>query len=188
MVVGQARGHYEGIALVRRAGADVVLLDVGLARRAETIAAIATTAPTARIVVLCVADAIGEVLPLAEAGIAGYVTREQSLTDLIDVVRSVVHNEMPCSPGVSGGLLRHVAALAASSSARNGDAVLTRREREIVELIRFGRSNREIAEDLVIELSTVKNHVHNILEKLQVKDRGQAVACLGRRPLEHAKA
>jgi DNA-binding NarL/FixJ family response regulator len=186
-VVGQAQARQEGVSLVRRAGPDVVLLDLGLARRAETVTAIAIAAPAARIVALCVDDDVADVLPLAEAGIAGYVTREQSLEELVGVVRSVARNEMPCSPGVAGGLLRRVAALAAAGGARDGEALLTAREREIVELIRSGKTNREIAEELVIEISTVKNHVHNILEKLQVKDRAQAAACVERRPLQHAR-
>jgi two-component system, NarL family, nitrate/nitrite response regulator NarL len=183
-VVGQARDRVGGVSLTRQARPDVVLLDVGLPRRAEAVAAMTSAAPAARIVALCVDDAATEVLPLAEAGVAGYVTRDQSLDELLDVVRSVARDEMPCSPGVAAALMRRLAARAAAEPGRGDDTGLTPREREVLELIRDGKSNQEIAGELVIEVSTVKNHVHNILEKLRVKDRAQAAACFAQRPLE----
>jgi two-component system nitrate/nitrite response regulator NarL len=98
------------------------------------------------------------------------------------VVRSVTRGETLCSPRIAATLFRRVAALAADR--RVGDERtlrrLTRRERQIVDLIADGLSNKEIAHRLQIEFATVKNHVHNILEKLQVTRRADAVAALRR--------
>src|SRR5439155_827652 len=102
--------------------------------------------------------------------------REASIDDLVTVIESVARGEAICSPRVAAGLLRRVAALAAGHGGDLPRAQLTNREREIVRLIDNGLSNKEIARALGIEVATVKNHVHNILEKLQVHRRGEAAA------------
>ena len=174
-VVGQAASWRDGVALVRERRPDVILLDVPASDRVDAVRAITVALPAARIVALSVADATDAVLPLAEAGIAGFVTPAQSLDELVDVVETVTRGELRCSPLVAGGLLRRVTALAGARGVARGERDLAR-EREIVELIGYGLSNRQIGEHLVIELSTVKNHIHNILEKLHVDRRADAVA------------
>jgi len=87
-----------------------------------------------------------------------------------------VRGEAVCSPRVAGALLRRIAALATDGRSDRVPAHLTKREREIMGLIDEGLSNKEIAKRLRIEVATVKNHVHNILEKLQVHRRGEAAA------------
>ncbi|HEX7241600.1 MAG TPA: response regulator transcription factor, partial [Longimicrobiaceae bacterium] len=119
------------------------------------------------------------VLACAEAGVSGYVSRGASLDDLVGALRSVARGELVCSPHIAGSLFRRVAALSERREASPA-AVLTPREREILGLIDQGLSNKEISRRLRIELSTVKNHVHNLLEKLQVSRRGAAAACLRR--------
>ena len=91
---------------------------------------------------------------------------------------TVLSHELPCSPGVAGALLRRVAALAAERRGECGLERLTAREVEVLRLIERGLANREIAAQLCIELRTVKNHVHRILEKLGVDRRGQAAALM----------
>lgn len=140
------------------------------------IAAVVSATSGARVVALSV-DEDSEVLPLAQAGISGYVTRDASLADVAAAIEAAACGELSCSARVAGGLLRRVALLAREREPE-GDRRLTRREHEIVRLIGSGLSNREIGEQLFIEPATVKNHVHNILTKLHVSCRGDAVASL----------
>ena len=121
-------------------------------------------------------------LPLAEAGIAGWVTREASVDDLRATVASAAAGEAVFSPRLAASLLRRVAALASERRVGAQATPLTRRQREILALIDEGLSNKEIARRLSIEVATVKNHVHNILEKLEVTRRAEAAA-LVREPM-----
>jgi DNA-binding NarL/FixJ family response regulator len=152
---------------------DVVLLDVPLAEGRAAVHAFAAAAPSARLVALFVTEEEREIVCWAEAGVAGYVTRDNSLPELVDVIRCVARDEMPCSPRVAATLLRHVRRLAAD---RPLTPRLTARELQVVRLIERGLSNKEIGSQLRIEVATVKNHVHNILEKLEVRSRVEAVA------------
>jgi DNA-binding NarL/FixJ family response regulator len=143
-------------------------------------------APDARIVALGISGEEADVLPLAEAGIAGWLTREASVEDLCETVASAAAGEAVCSPRIAASLLRRVAALAADRRLGPTATPLTRRQREILALIDEGLSNKEIARRLSIELATVKNHVHNILEKLQVRRRAEAAA-LVREPVRQPR-
>jgi DNA-binding NarL/FixJ family response regulator len=105
------------------------------------------------------------------------VSREATLAELLDGVEAAARGEALVSEPVAAALIRRVASVAGERTVANG-TLLTRREREIVRLIGDGLSNKEIATSLQIELATVKNHVHNILEKLHVARRGEAAARL----------
>lgn len=155
---------------------DVVLMRVATREDMATLRAIATTTSRVRVIALGATDTEDEVIACAEAGAAGYLPRDGTLEDLTNIITSVAGGETVCSPRVAVALLRRVAALAAERRAWNQGARLTAREWEIVQLIDHGLSNKEIARQLVIEVRTVKNHVHNILEKLQVHRRGEAAA------------
>lgn len=166
---------------------DVILLDLAGADGPAHVRSLLERAPAARIVALGVREAEDDVLPLAEAGVAGYVTRDGSVDDLLAAVESVAAGETICSPRMAATLLRRVALLARDRRAEepNPERGLTSRERQIVALIDEGLSNKEIATRLRIELATVKNHVHNILEKLRVHRRGEAAAAVrGRHDLD----
>jgi DNA-binding NarL/FixJ family response regulator len=127
------------------------------------------------VVALAAPESEEDIIALAEAGVLGYVTRDESLDNLVTTIESVARDEMACSPWMATVLVRRVQALAAE---RPGPTQrLTAREAEILELIAQGLSNKEIAARLFIEVTTVKNHVHNILEKLGVSRREEAVAC-----------
>lgn len=129
------------------------------------------------VVALGVAEAEPEVLALAEAGVAAYVTREQPLDELVAAIVAVALGEATCPPRIAGMIMRRLALLAERRERPLRAAEeLTRRETEILTLMSAGLSNKEIARDLSIELSTVKNHVHRILEKLGVSSRARAVA------------
>jgi DNA-binding NarL/FixJ family response regulator len=129
------------------------------------------------VVALGVAESEPQVLAFAEAGVSAYVTREQPLDGLVTSIVAVARGEARCTPRIAGILLRHVASLAGERERREHRPVhLTRREAEILSLLGYGMTNKQIARELSIELPTVKNHVHNILEKLDVSSRVQAVA------------
>jgi len=153
----------------------VTLVDLALPEGAGAIRLLRRSWPSMSIVALAVPEAADEIVQLAEAGVDGLVTQDASLAEVLDAVAAAVRNEALTSPAVAAVLLRRVASLAGEHRAVDG-AVLTRREREIVALIGHGLSNKEIAGTLQIELSTVKNHVHHILEKLQVRRRAEAVS------------
>jgi two-component system, NarL family, nitrate/nitrite response regulator NarL len=155
---------------------DVVLLDTATRGGSAAVRETAAAMPRARIVALGVSETPDELLPLAEAGISGYVTREANHREVADAVWRAAHDELDCSPGMASSLLRHVRVLATRGLGPGNAGVLTARERQVVALIEQGLSNKQIASRLGIELATVKNHVHNILEKLHANRRGEAVA------------
>jgi two-component system nitrate/nitrite response regulator NarL len=186
-VLGIAPRWPDALPLVRRAQPDLVLLDLSVGEGRVAVAALRAAAPAIQVVAISIGDAETDVISWAEAGIAGYVTREDSLTTLIDVLRSVARGEMPCSPRIAATLLRRVGVLAATSAPAGRAVGLTSRELEVVELIERGLSNKEIAGELNIEVATVKNHVHNILEKLHVRRRSEAVASVRGRPTTEAR-
>jgi DNA-binding NarL/FixJ family response regulator len=139
------------------------------------------------VVALAITESEAGVLACAETGVAGYVTRDASMDEVVATLLAVARGELACPPAIAASLFRHVGTL----SARRGEPapdVLTPREREIVELIEQGLSNKEISRRLSIGLSTVKNHVHNLLEKLHVPRRGAAAARLREPEREHAGA
>ena len=118
-----------------------------------------------------------EVIALAELGVVGFLEREASLDEFVTSVIRAAQGEASVPPRIATTLLRRVTWLAARRNSPDATP-LTIRERQVVDLISEGLSNKEIATRLCIEVATVKNHVHNILEKLQVRRRSDAVAHL----------
>jgi DNA-binding NarL/FixJ family response regulator len=153
---------------------NVVLLDISSGESLAIVHDINQLAPDVAVVALGVAGLERDVLSCVEAGVAGYVTREESLADLTAVVESAARGDLRCSPMIAGSLLRRVAAAAAHREPSPSQG-LTTREREILRLIGQGLSNKQIAARLGIEVATVKNHVHNLLGKLNVHRRSEAV-------------
>jgi DNA-binding NarL/FixJ family response regulator len=154
---------------------DVVLLHPAPGEGAQAVQAAATCLPDARIVALGVPAADNMVVAYAEAGVAGLVSMEGTLSDVVATVESVVRDETVCSPRVARLLLQRVATLAADREPVPC-AALTARELQILALVDVGLSNKEIARRLYIEVPTVKNHVHRILDKLGVRNRAEAAA------------
>jgi two-component system nitrate/nitrite response regulator NarL len=156
---------------------DVVLADIAGRDGVLALRRLSSAAHGVPIVAFGLYGEAEEVVACAEAGAAGYVTRDQSHRELIGVLETVSRGETLCSPRIAAALMRRVSLLATNGS-RTADVKLTRRELEIAELVEEGLSNKEIAHRLVIEVATVKSHVHNILEKLQVRRRSDAAAWL----------
>jgi two-component system, NarL family, nitrate/nitrite response regulator NarL len=175
-VIATAAGVAEAFAAAVEARPDVTLVDLGAPGGVAVARGLSEAVPATKVIALAVREVEEEVVALAEAGVTGYVTRDQSLDELRAAVRSVAAGETLCSPWLAATLLRRVAELARDRTVSGDAARLTVREREIVGLIDDGLSNKEIARRLTIELSTVKNHVHNILEKLHVERRSEAAA------------
>jgi DNA-binding NarL/FixJ family response regulator len=155
---------------------DAVLADVGLAGGATALRKIVAAAPGGRVVAFGVVDSEQLIIDFAEAGVAGYVPREATLDDLVAVIEGVMRDEVICSPRIARTLLRRVGALARERHDGGAEVRLTSRETQVVALIDEGLSNKEIASRLQIELPTVKNHVHNVIEKLGVRRRAEAAA------------
>lgn len=183
-VVGVASDAGQSVERVGALHPDIVLLRVAAPGALEILRGMMDVSPEIRVVALEVEETEGDVIGWAEAGVAGYLPRTGSLDDLIVLLQSVARGEALCSPRMAATLLKRVAALAAERQSQRLRGHLTLREREIIELIDQGFSNKEIAHRLSIEVRTVKNHVHNILEKLQVHRRGEAAALM--REMAHA--
>ncbi len=175
-IVAIAAGADEAVRTLREQQPDIVLLDVAIRESAWLARALVAAVPGTRIVALAVPEVEQEVLACAEAGVAGYVTREGSIEDVVAAVEAVARGEVLCSPRMAASLFQRVATLALERSPASIESRLTNRELEILDLIDQGLSNKEIARRLTIELSTVKNHVHNILDKLNVSRRAEAAA------------
>jgi len=178
-VIGVATDGPSAIGMARHDSPDVILLDVAIADSMALVRELRAVAPATHVVALTIPEVERAVVACAEAGVAGYVPRTASLDDLVDVVRSTARNESIVSPSIANCLLRRIALLA-EDRATADTAALTAREIEIVRLIDQGCSNKQIAARLSIELSTVKNHVHNLLDKLGLHRRSEAAAQLRR--------
>lgn len=174
-VLAAAVNHEDVLDKAARFRPDVLLLDMTMAESLAIVRDLCGMQPPVRVVALAVCENEHDVLACAEAGVAGYVPREGSLADLVRTIECVGRSELIASPRIAASLMRRVAQLASSLPAADRRAALTVREREIVRLIEEGMSNKQIAARLGIELATAKNHVHNILDKLQVHRRGQVV-------------
>ena len=132
--------------------------------------------PRSKIVALAVPESVEELILLVEAGVLGYVTREESLDEVVAAITSVVLDQTVGSPKLRTLLIKRVRALAAEYRPPRAGETLTARERQVLDLVARGLTNKRIAAELQIEPATVKNHVHNILHKLGVASRAGAVA------------
>jgi two-component system nitrate/nitrite response regulator NarL len=170
-VVGTASSGRQALQVIGPLAPDVVLLNVALEDGLRLARLIGKEFRDVQMIALAVPDDASDVIAWAEAGAAGFVTVEQSLQDLVAAIEGVARGEVLCSPRLTGALLRHVGALACTVDHDDPAVRLTAREAEVAVLIERGLSNREIAGELFIEVTTVKNHVHQILEKLEVRRR-----------------
>jgi DNA-binding NarL/FixJ family response regulator len=178
-VAGAAASCREALRELPRLAPDVAVIDMATPESLAAIRELNRSPPGVCVIALGVAEVEDDVLQCAEAGAAGYVTREASLEDLLAAVKSAARGELQCSPRMAGRLLRRLAALAADRQWSPAVARLTAREREIVRLIEANLSNKQIADRLGIEVATVKNHVHNLLEKLNLHRRTEVSRLLG---------
>ena len=182
-------------AEIARLHPHVVLFDAARQGSVQFVKALVASAPHSKVVAFGVKETAEEFLALAAAGTAGYVCDSAECSDVVKVLEQVMCDELPCSPRAAASLYRRVATLSQggddpiSVSNDNADAVpLSRRELQVGQLLDCGLTNKEIGRQLGIEAATVKNHVHNMCEKLNVHRRGEAAARIraiarGRAPL-----
>jgi DNA-binding NarL/FixJ family response regulator len=180
-VIGAVATPEEGLPLIKEGSPDVILLGVPGENGRAALRTFLLMDRDTRVVPMGVPAEQLELVAWAEAGAAGFVLRDSSLAELRLVVEAAARGEVYCSPAVTARFVQRLRARAAElglrSSAVAGPRIpLTEREREIVFHIDQGCSNKEIARRLGIELATVKNHVHHILEKLNARRRSEAAA------------
>jgi DNA-binding NarL/FixJ family response regulator len=175
-IVGMASSGSQALDQIKQLLPEVALLDIGMPDKdgLEVTRTLHEDVPAVKIIILGMPDLTDEIMTCIEAGASGYVLKENSFEYLIKSIYSVQHGESFCSPRMAASLFSRVAEL---SGARipESSVRLTSREVEIINKIAEGLSNKEIAAKLFIEEQTVKNHVHNILDKLQLHNRLEAV-------------
>jgi DNA-binding NarL/FixJ family response regulator len=159
---------------------EVVLLDSFLIEGPTAPRRLREIVPETKVVAFAVLEIDQAVIDCAEAGIAAYVACEGTAGDLVDAVHQAIRGEVACSPRLTSLLFGRLATLSAARIPSIDGGALTPRESEIIALIELGLSNKEIAHRLRIGTATIKNHVHNILEKLQVHRRGEVAARMRR--------
>lgn len=183
-VAGFAPGLDETVAALPDAACDVLLLSANLPDGAalQLTEHLRHELPGVQVLVFGMADSQPAILRYIEAGVAGYALADESFVELVEHIVAVHNQQALVAPEVAAVLMDRIADLSAKLSnvgIRPGHyEELTEREREILELVAQGLSNQEIAEQLVIGLGTVKNHVHNIFEKLHVNNRQDAAIFL----------
>lgn len=183
-VAGRVTNIKDALKFVQKNEVDVALVSTRLPEQGalKLTSAITDMAPSTKVLALGLTEEKKRVLRYVEAGATGYILKDDSLDDLIANVRAAVDDKVFISPKIAAAMMERLSDLAQMfSDVENSvtdDAGLTPRELEVLELIGEGLTNQQIAKRLVIEVGTVKNHVHSILEKLNVSSRGEAAAYL----------
>ena len=175
----------DGAEAVEKAGEtlpDVVLMDIRMPRSSgiEACRALKDVVPSAKIVMLTISDEEADLFEAIRAGASGYLLKDIPLDEVADTVRAVDGGQSLINPSMAGKLLTEFATLARREAASEPPQQvpapkLTDREMQVLKLIARGMNNRDIAKELFISENTVKNHVRNILEKLQIHSRMEAV-------------
>jgi DNA-binding NarL/FixJ family response regulator len=183
-IVGEAANGRQALLLCSRLKPDLILMDVrmpemdGLAATKE----VKQRYPQTSVMMLTMHENPDYLFEALKVGAAGYVLKDAPQEEIIEAVRRVRNGESPMDSALAARLLRRLASEGemrrvnrASREAADDVEPLTPRELEVLALMKLGRTNRQIAEDLVISLGTAKNHVEHIIAKLGVSDRTQAV-------------
>ena len=158
----------------------LVVVDTAHPERFRQVFDIRARFPAVKIVVLGVTESDEEILAWAEIGISGYVEPDTSIEQLVLALRRAASGEIGCPPRLTRLLLRRFGAAPRVPTETGGIHALTRRELDVVKLVAEGLGNKRIARQLQIAEATVKNHVHSILGKWNLRSRGEAAACYRR--------
>lgn len=176
-IVGTAGSRAEARTFANQLDPDVVVLDMATRESLELIRDLRSHSSGVKILAFAVDEVSSEVLDCAEAGAAGYVSSDATSEELATAIDRIARHELVCSPRIAARLFCRISErVGHAPSTLPQNRVLTSREQEVLDLICHGRSNKGIAQDLNIAEATVKNHVHHLLEKLEVTNRGQAAA------------
>lgn len=179
-VVGEAGDGAEAVRIATEMMPDVVLMDVRMPRRSgiEATAQIKEISPTTRIVMLTVSDEEADLYDAVKAGASGYLLKHTPVEEIAEAVRNVFSGQSQISPSMATKLLSEFQTMVKKEdkpAASPTSPRLTEREMEVLKHVAKGLNNRDIAKELFISENTVKNHIRNILEKLHLHSRMQAV-------------
>ena len=183
-VVGEGENGRDALDKVRALHPDIVVMDVNMpgASGVDGVNAIRGAGFDTPVVMLTVSEEDDDLFESIKAGANGYLLKNVRPEELFEQLRGVMRGESPIAPAVASKLLEALrtggmpARGGSTATISGGDIALTRRESEILQLVAGGLSNKEIANELTITEGTVKNHVHNALEKLHLTNRVQAAA------------
>jgi NarL family two-component system response regulator LiaR len=176
-IVGEAASGQEALRIVRDAAPEVVVMDLNMPgmNGVEATRHIGREAPLTRVVVLTISDQDSDVMDAIVAGACGYLLKDASIQDLMQGIRAASVGEALISPHIAGKVLERVRGTTPSSeAAATIRSELSDREIQVLKLIANGKDNAVIAGELHISPKTVKNHISNILMKLQIDNRIQA--------------
>jgi len=178
-VIGTASSGGTALAKIKELRPEIALIDIGMPGKdgITVTRALRQELPEVKVIILGMPDLTDEIMACVEAGAAGYVLKEASFDYLVETIRAVHQGESFCSPRMAASLFSRIAELVAERMPPipPSSIKLTARELEIITAIADGLSNKEIAQRLAIEPQTVKNHIHNILDKLQLHTRLETV-------------
>jgi DNA-binding NarL/FixJ family response regulator len=176
-VVGEAADGASAVGLATDMAPDVVLMDVRMPKQTgiEACTAIKDASPHARIIMLTVSDEEADLYEAVKNGASGYLLKDSSIEEVAQAVRVVADGQSLISPSMAIKLLDEFKQMSRTDRSSVPTPRLTERELEVLRLVAQGLNNREIAKQLFISENTVKNHVRNILEKLQLHSRMEAV-------------
>ncbi|BEP14693.1 response regulator transcription factor [Acidothermaceae bacterium B102] len=178
-VVGEASDGAEAVEVATETTPDVVLMDVRMPRRGgiDACTAIKDAVPSTKIIMLTISDEEADLYDAIKAGAMGYLLKEISIEEVASAIRAVHGGQSLISPSMASKLLNEFASMIKRTDERQQVPTprLTDREMEVLRLVAKGLNNRDIAKQLYISENTVKNHIRNILEKLQLHSRMEAV-------------
>jgi len=174
-VVAAAEGANAGLLQVRETKPHVVLVDAALGNHDSRrfVESVKKEASESKIIVMDLLPTQEDVIEFIKAGANGFIVKDATIEDFVSTIRAVAEGADVVPPALTGTLLSHIVgqAVTRSTAAVLEDMRMTKREREITNLIAEGLGNKEIAQRLNIATYTVKSHVHNILEKLALRTR-----------------
>jgi DNA-binding NarL/FixJ family response regulator len=175
-IVGEAANGKDAIRLVRELTPDIVVMDLNMPGMTgvEATREITSFAPLTRVLVLTISDQNEDVMDAIVAGACGYLVKDSSIQELIRGITAAAVGESLISPPIAAKVLQRVRAVTLDQGAQTIRAELSERELEVLRLIANGKDNSQIAAALHISPKTVKNHISNILMKLQIENRIQA--------------